>query len=214
MPGPSKAGINWTEIEANFRAGSSMGSLARRSGVSRQAVSKRAKKAGWTLTAQAETIAETDTARRIAQLVTGADHRIAAEGRRSPAIIQRILDMLHAGATIALAARRVGMSPDALHDWFRADDAFREAAEAAGADFGAGLVERIAEAGKRGDWRADAHLLERHPATRDDFAARPAIGIGEGAQVLIQINAPGFGGGAYRELLADRMALPGEAEEG
>ena len=206
MAGPNKLGVNWTEIEACVRAGEAMGSVARRVGVSRQAVSKRAKKEGWSPTADAEVIAASDTARRLARPATGADHRLVAEGRRSPAIIQRVLDMLATGASIPMAARRVGMSPDALHDWFRADGEFKRAAEAAGAEFGAGLVERIAEAGKRGDWRADAHLLDRHPATRDEFGARPAEGAQGAGPILIQINAPGFTGGAYREALGGRIA--------
>lgn len=211
MPGPNKPGVNWTEIEACVRAGEAMGSVARRIGVSRQAISKRAKKEGWSSTADAEVIAATDTARRLARPATGADRRLVAEGRRSPATMQRVLDMLATGASVAMAARRVGMSPDALHDWFRADVEFKRAAEAAGADFGAGLVERIAEACKRGDWRADAHLLERHPATRDEFGQRAAA-TGQGAgPILIQINAPGFTGGAYGEALAGRLTVTGGA---
>lgn len=211
MPGPNKPGVNWTEIEACVRAGEAMGSVARRVGVSRQAISKRAKKEGWSPTADAGVIAATDTARRLAQPVTGADRRLAAEGRRSPAIMQRVLDMLATGASVAMAARRVGMSPDALHDWFRADVAFKQAADAAGADFGAGLVERIADAGKRGDWRADAHLLDRHPATRDEFGPRLAEGVQGAGPILIQINAPGFTGGAYAAALAGRSVIDGRA---
>lgn len=206
MAGPNKPGVNWTEIEACVRAGEAMGSVARRMGVSRQAISKRAKKEGWSPTTDAEVIAGTDTARRLAAPVTGADRRLAAEGRRSPATMQRVLDMLATGASVAMAARRVGMSPDALHDWFRADAAFKRAAEAAGAEFGASLVERIAEAGRRGDWRADAHLLDRHPATRDEFGPRHAEGAQGGGRILIQINAPGFTGGAYAAALARRIA--------
>lgn len=191
-----------------------MGSVARRMGVSRQAISKRAKKEGWSPTADAAVIAATDTARRLAHPVTGADHRLVAEGRRSPATMQRVLDMIAAGASVALAARRVGMSPDALHDRFRADHAFKQAAEAAGADFGAGLVERIADAGKRGDWRADAHLLDRHPATRDEFGPRPAQGAEGTGPILIQINAPGFTGGSYCKTLAGRVVIEDNPQGG
>lgn len=127
--------------------------------------------------------------------------------------MQRVLDILAAGGTIPLAARRIGMSPDNLRDWLRDDEQFRLAADAAAAEFGSGLVERIADAGKRGDWRADAHLLDRHPATRDEFGPRHAEGAQGGGPILIQINAPGFTGGAYAAALAGRLAVEGRTSQ-
>ena len=211
MAGPNKPGVNWAAIEACVRAGEAMGSVARRMGVSRQAISKRAKKEGWSPTMDADVIAATDTVRCLARPATGADRRLATEGRRSPATMQRVMDMLATGASVAMAAGRIGLSPDALRDWFRADAEFQRAAEAAGAAFGAGLVERIADAGRRGDWRADAHLLDRHPATRDEFGPRPAQSAEGSGPIFIQINAPGFTGGAYREALTGRMVVEGTA---
>ena len=205
MAGPNKVGVDWAAIEAGWRAGETMGSLGRRHGVSRQAISKRARKEGWTPSDDALAIAATTTAQRIARPVTGPDHRLAASGTRSPAVMQRVLDILATGGTIPLAARRIGMSPDNLRDWLRDDEPFRLAADAAAAEFGSGLVERIADAGKRGDWRADAHLLDRHPATRDEFGPRHAEGVQGPGPILIQINAPGFTGGAYGEALKGRI---------
>jgi|GEM_PF-6727523 len=64
---------------------------------------------------------------------------------------------------------------------------------------------------KRGDWRADAHLLDRHPATRDEFGPRPAQGAEGTGPIFIQINAPGFTGGAYAAALAGRLVIEGGA---
>jgi transposase-like protein len=181
-----RADVDWPAVELAWRAGESFGALARRHGVTRQSIAKRCAKAGWQRAEAAEAIAASSTARRLANPITGTDVRMVRDGRRSAANMLRILDMLATGATVPMAARRVGLSPDALHDWLKADPEFNAAVAGAQADFGARLVETIDKAGER-DWRAHAHLLERHPATRAEFA--PAVsGTPAGPPVVLALH--------------------------
>jgi hypothetical protein len=179
--------VDWVAIRACWEAGQSAGSLARRFGVTRQAVDYRRDRENWTRTPQAEAIATTTTLQRTEQPKTARDRALLAlDAKRTPAAMQRILDALREGSTRRMAARLARIPESSLRDWLDADHEFAVLAEAAEAEFAAAAVKRVTKAGERGEWRADMALLERHPATRQEFAPR-AEADPEGAGISVAI---------------------------
>jgi transposase-like protein len=171
MPALSKPGIAWQRIAADYAAGASLSALSRRYGVTRQGIAKRAGREGWHRDPEAVAPASSRTAQRIANPVTPADCRLIADGRRSVPNMQAVLAALRIGAPVTVAARRVGLSDDALRAWVDDDPDFARLAEAARADGLHTRLERLEQAAERGDARIDQWALERHPLTRDEFAA-------------------------------------------
>lgn len=91
------------------------------------------------------------------------------------------------GVPIRLAAESVGISRQALDDWRRRDPDLEALIGRARSSALAESVERIVEAGKRGDWRADAYVLERAPETRDEYGQLVGKG-GGGINVVINMD--------------------------
>ncbi len=48
-------------------------------------------------------------------------------------------------------------------------------------------VERIEDAGRRGDWKADSWSLERHPASREEFGGASR---NSGPEITVILNIP------------------------
>ncbi|MDA1029800.1 MAG: hypothetical protein O3B41_12220, partial [Bacteroidetes bacterium] len=101
----NKPGVPWSEIEISWKAGASEASLARKHGLSRQAINQRLKREGWErgnpvkearqhgnvdnhwlpLTEQ------TDTAKRLASPETTRDKQLVAWGKRTAENLAEIL---------------------------------------------------------------------------------------------------------------------------
>lgn len=199
VAGTSKPGIDWVEIEAAWRGGTSPSKLAKLHNVTRQAVELRRDRHGWVRDAEAQALGETTTAKRITEPETRHDRRLIADGKRTLTNMRTILQLLQDGGTRNVAAQRVGIAPNTLRAWLESDEEFARLAAAAEAEAAQRRIERIEAAGARGEWRADLALLERSPVTRDEFAPRlpemPAMGGG----VVLNI--------VFRERdLAERMA--------
>ena len=181
--------LDWVKIRAAWEAGQSFGSLSRLHKVTRQAVTKRARKEGWILTTDAADIRETLTAQRAENLATHHDIRVAS-GKKTAANIQRVLDMIGSGATVTLCAQRIGMERAELHVWLASDPEFAQLVEEARAKLAMSRIGRIEAASER-DWRAALALLERDPTTREQFAPpRPADSGGGGGAITLNINLP------------------------
>jgi hypothetical protein len=187
VPGRFKPGLDWTAIRECWEAGQSARSLANRFPVTRQGIEYRAKQEEWTRTPQAEAITATGTLQRTEQPKTARDRALSVlDARRTPAAMQRILDALREGSTRRMAARLARIPESSVRDWLEVDEEFAALAKAAEAEFAAAAVKRVSDAGRRGEWRADMALLERHPATRQEFAPRTEAEP-EGAGVQVQI---------------------------
>lgn len=99
----------------------------------------------------------------------------------TPEVTREIVRFITRGLPLKTAARAAGVSYAAVMDWNargKADDApepyasFRDAIETAKAEFASVHVECVDSAGRAGDWKASAWLLERR--TRD-FVKREKI---------------------------------------
>jgi hypothetical protein len=183
--------VDWASARAEYEAGATYSAIGRRHKVTRQAVTKRALREQWQRSPDAAALAKTDTARRLEQPATPQERRLAAGvggSKRSMSAAQRLVDMLGLGATPAIAAKRLGMSEAAVRVWLEQDPQLAALCEQAQGDFVASLVERIGEAAAR-DWRAAAHLVERHPASREEYQPAQQAAPAGGAPIL-QIVLP------------------------
>ena len=95
--------------------------------------------------------------------------RKGGPGALSPDARARLLQAIRLGSSLKGAARRGGISEFTYHRWIRrgreaksgAYREFFEEVEAARSDGELALLANIQKAGKRGDWRAAAFILER-----------------------------------------------------
>ena len=177
----TKPGVDWALIEREYRDGKSCREIARKNpGISHVAIAKRARKHGWKVGLSPE------TARQLTALALETPGTLPGSYKGSEEKRARILEKLAMGSTLTIAAKAAGIDRNTLTDWRKNPDflAACEKAEAAYAERQLGHIENAAE---RGDWRASSWVLERHPATRDEFGQqiRP-----QGPTIKIELALP------------------------
>lgn len=74
--------------------------------------------------------------------------------------VAKLIDIIAGGYTIAQACFVVGIADRTFYDWRERYPEFAQKCEEAKEIAGATRLERISEAGRKGDWRADAWWLE------------------------------------------------------
>jgi len=79
------------------------------------------------------------------------------------------------------------MRRDTLKAWRDEDPVFGAMVDAARHRAIACKIERIDEAGARGDWKADSWYLERAPETREAFGGANASGF---TGIVVNLNVP------------------------
>lgn len=192
--------IDWRSVRARWQAGESSYQISKSlsGSPSRQGIEKRIKRENWqrngTTTAD-DNLGNSQTwLQQIGtyQPVGDKDH---------PETRAIILSEISNGAPRSLAAKLAGVHDDTLRRWCQKDARFaglvRQAERAAISP----QIKSIVDAGKGGDWKASAYLLERHNTSRDHFAP-PAKGQGFGA-VNVTLNV----------IRGESVTIEGEAEE-
>jgi hypothetical protein len=193
----SKPGVDWTAIEARVRAGESFRSIADKlteagTPISHVAISKRANKEGWKK--------GNDWSKAVTKSVATLTGQPQGEvkpnqpvlfNKDTPAARAQILQDLSLGLPYKSAAERAGISEATLGRWREADDDFAGQCNAAVRAFEAKHVANIDSAADRGDWKAAAWRLERHPATRADYGQDDKRG--GGPQFVVVLNIPRAG---------------------
>ena len=150
---------DWGAIRAMWEAGEAATSIAKKAGMPcKQAICQRANKEEWqrvdALDAELEVIP-----------FEGLDDR------------QRVVvTRMAKGLPQKWAAKYAGVSEDTVTRWKQSNQAFAAALEAATAVF---VDKQLAKVAESSDWRSGLALVERHPATRGDFAP-PNAGRGLG----------------------------------
>lgn len=149
---------DWNAIRAMWEAGESASAIARKDGMPcKQAICQKINAQGWT---RVDDIAELDVIP-----FDGLDDR------------QRIVvTRMAKGLPQRWAAKYAGVSEDTVTRWKQNNEAFAAALEAATAVF---VDKQLAKVADSSDWRSGLALVERHPATRGDFAP-PNAGRGLG----------------------------------
>ena len=174
MRGQAKPGTDWTTIRAEYEEGISLRELARRHNLTHKAVQKRRDKEGWSLESRHKAAAATLPS--VIPISEGGDRRPVAT-KRSATTAERILESFHKGLPKATAAALAGIDPRTLDTWLSDDAAFAALAQEAQEAWHASKLANIDAAGDRGDWKADAYRLERHPMTREAYAQKNTAGI-------------------------------------
>ena len=133
--------------------------LAQELGCSRQAVSKRAIKESWAkaTTAALEVARNLDCSKPIAG---------SRFGKRSPENIAEIINVFALTGNKSLACRRIGISPDTLERWAKAEP---ELAVAMSAYRSQHLIDQYRKIANAKDWKAAKEILARAPETRDQW---------------------------------------------
>ncbi|MCQ4161510.1 hypothetical protein NON00_16445 [Roseomonas sp. GC11] len=183
--------IDRAAAEAAFRAGASLGAIARAQGVTRQAVAGLVRELGWTRDPEAQRLAETETGKRLLSPQTPADRRLAATGKRSFLSMQKIVATIAAGGTRTMAAAAAGISGELLRQWLIEDPGFLREVEAAEAQKGLRRVARLEAAGARGDTGADRFLLTTDPSSRTEWGQAQTGQGGTAGGITIQLVLPG-----------------------
>jgi mannitol/fructose-specific phosphotransferase system IIA component (Ntr-type) len=174
----SKPGVDWRKIEERVRAGQSFRNIEEAIGtVTHQAISKRARKEGWTEEARLEAVAR----------------EFKATGKNGSSGIGNKIAIIHAlekGVPLKVAAGAVGVTEQTLLNWRNDDLVFRAECEQAQLKFVQSNLERIDAAAARGDWKAAVWQLSKHPKSKADYAEEKAVG-GPSVQIVLSMPKPG-----------------------
>ena len=181
--------IPWNDIKDRFIKGESATTIAKDYPVSRQAIQKRAKKEGWEKDGWLERAQQTPTAKAVAKPKTQSARVIASLGKRTPENAAELCRLIERGVPHTVAAEAVGMHRDTLKAWRDDDPEINAMVVAARYQTIARKIERIDEAGQRGDWKADSWYLERAPETRGEFGSSKTKGF-DGVTVIPNVADP------------------------
>jgi hypothetical protein len=142
--------FDWLAIRAMYEAGDSMSSISRKEGMpSKQAISKRAMDEGWT---------------QIDKPPPKLDV-IPFDGLSDTQRV--VVTEMASGLPQKYAAAIAGVSERTVTLWKAENEAFRNAVQAA---IGVMVKAQLGKITQSDDWRSGLAMIERHPATRDDFA--------------------------------------------
>ncbi len=178
MAAPSKPGVDWNEIHRLYtQEEMSLNRIAELHGVSRPAIAKRAKRAGWKRPGEKERLPSAPNGLAISCV------------EPSPETADRIIDWVKDCVPLKLAAGAVGMSVEDLKAWLEDDPDFASRIDVGQHEAHATLIRRVNEAGARGDVKADQWLLERLRETRDEFSPTRQQGADIGG-ITVTINVP------------------------
>lgn len=181
----TKPGVDWVAIERGFRAGVSCRQLAKDHGsISHVAIAKRARTRGWL---DGQTM---ETAEAINRLVVETAETLPVARKGGEAQRKAILSELADGSTLTMAAHCAGISPRTLQDWRAHDEAFRAACDSAQVVWAKKQMKGIEASGESGDWRARSWLMERHPATREEFGQQATRSNGPTIKIELAIPYP------------------------
>lgn len=217
MPG---ATAPWAEIREAWIEGQlshpkvTLKELGERFGISGQVIGRKAKRERWTVPEGA--VAEIP-AREIPNWGARLNHTALAEmpdpnfgmipiGDR----IQAAVEILHAiagGATEKVAAECAGISHKTWEFWCKRVPELAEHKRQAKALRTRQRLQNIDDAGDKGDWRASAWMVERDPATRDDFQRAENTS----PSIHISINVPRGEGVEAIDVTPERPAIDVDA---
>lgn len=192
----ARADVNWIEVKRRWEAGESAQKLGREFKVDRTTIGYRVKREGWQRTSDKpaqEIIPPNQQITLAPAVVLPADISPRKGGRPSKFTAETRALLVAArerGASFKDSAIRAGISEDALANYRRNDSDFDMELAAAFQKWLEKQEQNITSAGDRGDWKASAWLLERHPETRSTYRTENQ-GAGSGGTVFnVQINVP------------------------
>ena len=94
--------------------------------------------------------------------------------KKSPKLLDEILQTIREGQPITRAARLCGVNPDSVHRWRQEDPGFNEAVEEA-IEFQIAVLTRKVDQASDTDWKAAAWRLER--LRPDEFGSKREVNV-------------------------------------
>ena len=94
--------------------------------------------------------------------------------KKSPKLLDEILQTIREGQPITRAARLCGVNPDSVHRWRQEDPDFNEAVEEA-VEFQIAVLTRKVDQASDTDWKAAAWRLER--LRPDEFGSKREVNV-------------------------------------
>jgi hypothetical protein len=94
--------------------------------------------------------------------------------KKSPKLLDEILQTIREGQPITRAARLCGVNPDSVHRWRQEDPDFNEAVEEA-LEFQVAVLTRKVDQASDTDWKAAAWRLER--LRPDEFGSKREVNV-------------------------------------
>ena len=168
MPAPPKPGVDWNQIRREYEAGRSAYELGKRHPVTKQAILLRKDKEGWRDPEPHELVDRSDLEtqiRALPSIVTNEDYTSI----RTPEKAIAILEDYEKYGGLARAANCVGHHLKSLQEWMEQDPQFSALLLQAKVRFEQERLNSIQGAEKRGDWKASQYLLEKSPATKEQY---------------------------------------------
>lgn len=189
----SKPGVDWYEIKRRYELGETAYSISKdpRINVSKQAIQYRANDNGWTRPgkherqAEAMGLADSASMKALDNPQTRSEKFIAAYGKRTPENLTRILSDIESGLSQRMACNAVGIDPETLRKWGKADPQVSVSLRAALTNQARRRVQKIEDAG---DWKAAQTLLASNPFTSEEFAQ--GAGAAGGTTINVTLNIP------------------------
>lgn len=183
---------DWNRIRTRYEQGDSARAIARDSTeagakISHTAINKRARREGWKRPDEDGNPAT--AAARYLEMPRDDQHRPVMFNKDTPATRAAILQDIESGLTLKLACQHAGVSIESAERWKEADGDFAAEIARAEARKVNRRLSRIEEAGKRGDWKADAWLVERSPESKPEFGNANERNAGFG-QINVILNVP------------------------
>jgi len=178
---------DWTSIKRRYLQGASFHKLSRATGAARSTIQERADREGW----RQEREAMEKTQERVKKLPIHKGGPNLSD-KFNPETVATIIHYIEQGASKSASAAAAGVHKDTLRRWMDRDDEFKMAVELAMEAGPAKSASRIAKAGERGDWRADAWLLKHAPRSRDEWAeaSNGSSGVTVNLQLFGRENEP------------------------
>ena len=173
----TNAGVDWPTIKAELEGGATYSELEAKHDVNRASIYAMARRHGWV----------SPRARTSVIVMDGRSYRIV-KGKRGvslPASTRsEVLRLIGAGVSPPIAAEAAGVSRTTMDEWKREPE-FGALFRAARAQFLGSRETGIAQAGDRGDWRANERLLQVAPETRNNWAPPGKVGGVSGGVTVV-----------------------------
>ena len=184
MRGVSKPGVDWGRARELYQLGAmTLDEIGAEVGCTRWAVIKRREKEGWRRPSDPESPGGVDTHANLPALP-----EFKPLGTKdSPERRAAVLEAVGKGMPLGAAAAYAGVTDDTLKRWRDLDSEFSDEIVRAAQVWHRKRLANIEKSCDRGDWKADAWLLERHPATREHYKTAQSAG-GPSINVLISVQ--------------------------
>lgn len=184
-----KAIVDWNRIRSLYEAGNSGRAIAKTmkeagQTISHVAINAKAKKEGWTKPRDGNVVT---AAERYLTMPESDKHKPVMFDKDTPQVRAEILQDIETGLSYELSCQRAAISTDTFKAWRDKDPEFSAEVHRAQANRAMRRIGRIEDAGARGDWKADAYLVERSPETKAMFGGQGNTG---GPVINVQINVP------------------------